>query len=187
MALESVSKRRIGQTDLVVLLGDITLQDVDAIVNAANPSLCGGGGVDGAIHRAGGPSILVECQAYVRQHGKLRPGRAMWTNGGNLKARWVIHTVGPIYRSDRESEPVLVSAYRESLKLADELALTSISFPAISAGAYGYPLGKAAQVAVATVASHLTRDTSLESVRLVCFSKDAYAVYQHHLKALSKA
>jgi len=186
LMMRGVVARTIAGRRIVVLRGDITSQETDAIVNAANPSLCGGGGVDGAIHRAGGPAILAECQAYVHRHGTLRPGMAMSTSGGNLRARWVIHTVGPIYRSDGESEPVLASAYQESLKLADRLELVSISFPAISAGAYGYPLNKAARVAVATISRYLAGDTSLELVRLVCFSEDAYAVYRSHLKAFSK-
>jgi len=186
MAMASVSKRRIGKTDLVVSLGDITAQDTDAIVNAANSGLRGGGGVDGAIHRVGGSVIDRECRAYVAEHGTLSPGTSMWTNGGNLRARRVIHTVGPIYRNDSESEPVLISAYRESLKLADQLALNSVSFPAISAGAYGYPLKKAARVAVATIVEYLAGGTSLDLVQLVCFSEDAYAAFRHYLESLSE-
>lgn len=181
-----VVARTIAGRRIVALRGDIISQETDAIVNAANPSLCGGGGVDGAIHRAGGPTILAECQAYVHRYGMLTPGMAMSTSGGALRARWVIHTVGPIYRSDGESEPVLASAYQESLRLADRLELVSISFPAISAGAYGYPLNKAARVAVATICRYLAGDTSLELVQLVCFSEDAYAVYKNHLEGFPK-
>ena len=183
MAMERINKRRVGKTDLVVRLGDITLQDTDAIVNAANSGLRGGGGVDGAIHLAAGTDVIDrECQAYIAEYGPLPPGKAMWTTGGNLPARYVIHTVGPIYRSDEESEPVLASAYRESLRLADELALTSISFPAISTGVYGYPLDKAAYVALATIADYLrTEDTSLKLVQMVCFTERSYAAFRRFL------
>ncbi|MEA3238610.1 MAG: macro domain-containing protein [Candidatus Bipolaricaulota bacterium] len=175
----SLSKRRIGKTDLVVRLGDITLQDTDAIVNAANSGLRGGGGVDGAIHRAAGTDAIDrQCRAYITEYGPLPPGKAMWTTGGNLLARYVIHAVGPIYRSDKESEPILRSAYQESLKLADELSLISISLPAISAGAYGYPLNMAAQVAMTAIADYLrTQDTSLKLVQIVCFASSSYAAF----------
>jgi len=180
----SLSKRRIGNSDLVVRLGDITLQDTDAIVNAANSGLRGGGGVDGAIHRAAGTDVIDrECRAYITKHGPLPPGKAMWTTGGNLSARYVIHAVGPIYRSDEESEPILRSAYQESLKLADELSLISISLPAISAGAYDYPLDKAAQVALTAIADYLrTEDTSLKLVQMVCFTDSSYAAFHRALK-----
>ncbi|HDL85206.1 MAG TPA: O-acetyl-ADP-ribose deacetylase [Candidatus Acetothermia bacterium] len=183
--MEKITKRRIAKTDLVVLRGDITTQDTDAIVNAANSGLRGGGGVDGAIHRAAGPVIDRECRAYVEEHGKLPPGRAMWTDGGNLPAKYVIHTVGPIYRSDEESEPVLRSAYRESLRLADNLAITSISFPAVSAGVYGYPLDKAARVAVTAVSDCLRQgESSIRLVQMVCFSEASYAAFSRALTAV---
>ncbi len=177
--------RRIGGTDLVVLKGDITEQSTDAVVNAANSGLRGGGGVDGAIHRAAGPVIDEECRAYVRRHGKLPPGKAMWTHAGNLPAKYVIHTVGPVYRSDAESAPILESAYRESLLLAEELGLESISFPAISTGVYGYPLPKAAKVAVETIAEHLRAGSPLKLVQIVCFSDAAFAAFKESLERLS--
>ena len=182
--MEKIARRRIAKTDLVVLLGDITIQDTDAIVNAANSGLLGGGGVDGAIHRAAGSTVDGECRAYVANHGPLPPGMAMWTNSGNLKARYVIHTVGPIYHSDEESEPVLRSAYQESLRLAKTLGLESISFPAISAGAYGYPLDKAAHVAIEAITEYLQQGgSSLLLVRLVCFSDASYSAFHRALKS----
>ncbi len=180
-------ERRIGGTRLVLRLGDITEEKTDAIVNAANPSLAGGGGVDGTIHRAGGPTILAECQAYVHERGPLPPGRAMWTRGGNLPARTVIHTVGPIYRNDRSSAPVLASAYTESLRLAEELNLKSVSFPSISTGAYGYPMEKAARVALATILEHLKAGSSLSLVQVVCFSEETFAAYRAALEGMIPA
>lgn len=178
-------RRVIGETDLVVLKGDITEQNTDAIVNAANSGLRGGGGVDGAIHRAGGPVIDEECRKYVREHGRLPPGKAMWTHAGNLLARYVIHTVGPIYRNDTESAPILESAYRESLLLAEKLGLGSISFPSISTGAYGYPLPKAAKIAVSTIAEHLRTGSPLKLVQIVCFSEEIFAEFKDNLERLS--
>ena len=144
----------IGGAKLELVEGDITRQDTEAIVNAANSSLLGGGGVDGAIHRAGGPKILEEC----RQIGGCPTGEARLTTGGNLKARYVIHTVGPIYKGggQREAE-LLASCYRESLKLASSKGLTSVAFPAISTGAYGYPLAEAARIALKTVMDYLAQ------------------------------
>jgi len=169
---------RIGQTKLVILIGDVTKQKTDAIVNAANSSLRGGGGVDGAIHRVGGPTIDKECQEYVSEHGALPPGKAMWTHGGNLPARYVIHTVGPIYKSEEGSAPVLRSAYEESLKLAEGLNLRSVSFPSISTGAYGYPLEAAARVALRAIIDYLREGASLKLVQLVCFAKEAFDAYK---------
>ena len=176
--------RRIGQTKLTIGIGDITKQKTDAIVNAANSSLRGGGGVDGAIHRVGGPSIKEECQEYVSEHGALPPGKAMWTHGGSLPARYVIHTVGPIYKSEEESAPILTSAYQESLKLAEELNLKSLSFPSISTGAYGYPLEAAAWVALRAIIDYLREGSRLELVQLVCFAKDTFDAYKEALKKL---
>lgn len=173
----------IDKTELTVLVGDITEQSTDAIVNAANSGLRGGGGVDGAIHRAGGPTILEECQKYVREHGPLPPGRAMITSGGNLKAKFVIHTVGPIYKSDAESAPILASAYRESLHLAEAINVKSVSFPSISTGAYGYPLEKAATLAVAAIVDHLRCETELVRVQIVCFTA---ASFEAHRKAFTE-
>lgn len=175
---------RIGQTRLVILIGDVTKQKTDAIVNAANSSLRGGGGVDGAIHRVGGPSINKECQEYVSEHGALPPGKAMWTHGGNLPARYVIHTVGPIYKSEEESAPILTSAYQESLRLAERLKVSSLSFPSISTGAYGYPLDKAARVALRAIIDYLREGSSLKLVQLVCFAKETFDAYKEALEKL---
>ncbi len=181
----SLNKRCIGKSDLVIRLGDITRQDTDAIVNAANPGLRGGGGVDGAIHRAAGGVIDRECRAYIAEHGPLPPGKAMWTTGGNLRAKYVIHTVGPIYCSDEESEPILRSAYWESLQVAKHLGIETISFPAISAGVYGYPLDKAARVALTAIADYLRKeDTSLRLVEMVCFTDASYTAFRRALASV---
>ncbi len=133
--------------------GDITRQSVDAIVNAANSSLLGGGGVDGAIHRAGGPEILEECRRIRRERypDGLPPGQAVATTAGRLSARWVIHTVGPVYSRREDRSAVLASAYRESARLAARLGARSIAFPAISAGVYGWPMDDAARIAIGTI------------------------------------
>ncbi len=171
-------ERTFGTTRLVLVQGDITRQAVDAVVNAANSSLMGGGGVDGAIHRAGGPAILEECRKIVREIGRLDPGKAVITTGGNLPARHVIHTVGPVWRGGTRGEPeTLASAYRESLRLAERHGLRTVAFPSISTGAYGYPVREAARVALTTVADHLRGGSPLEEVRFVLFSArdlDAY-------------
>jgi O-acetyl-ADP-ribose deacetylase len=152
-----------------VTKGDITEQSVDAIVNAANRSLLGGGGVDGAIHRAGGPSILEEC----RRLGGCEPGDAKPTTAGDLPARHVIHTVGPVWRGGGAGEDdVLASCHRRSLEVAAELGLRSIAFPAISTGAYGFPVERAAQIAVSTVAGELDRHPDIERVIFVLFSDE---------------
>jgi O-acetyl-ADP-ribose deacetylase (regulator of RNase III) len=142
----------VNKTKISIVQGDITGQATDAIVNAANSSLMGGGGVDGAIHRAGGPAILEECKKIVAQQGRLPTGQAVITTGGNLKSRYVIHTVGPVWHGGGRNEAELLrSAYYECLKLAAENKLASISFPSISTGAYGYPVDEAAKIAVSTV------------------------------------
>ena len=176
----------INQVKLSLIRGDITQQDTDAIVNAANPSLMGGGGVDGAIHRAGGPTILEECKQIVANQGRLPTGKAVITTGGNLNAKYVIHTVGPIWHGgDRNEAELLSSAYRESLKLAAERNLTSISFPSISTGAYGYPLDKAARVALRAVTSFLKeKNTSVKEVIFVLFDSSAHESYCSALKEL---
>jgi O-acetyl-ADP-ribose deacetylase (regulator of RNase III) len=176
-----ISKQYISGCTLAIRVGDITEQHTDAIVNAANSSLCGGGGVDGAIHRAGGPMILEQCRAYVREHGRLPPGKAMATDAGELPARWVIHTVGPVYRGDRKSEPILEGAYRESLLLAEKMGIESLSFPSISTGAYHYPLEKAARVALSTISSHLREGSPLKLVQMVCFTERDGLVYKRAL------
>ena len=174
----------VNKTKVSIARGDITGQDTDAIVNAANPSLMGGGGVDGAIHRAGGPAILEECKEIVARQGRLSPGRAVITTGGNLKARYVIHTVGPIWRGGRANEAELLrSAYFECLKLATETKLASISFPSISTGAYGYPVDEAAKIAASTVVSFLKeQSTSLDHVAFILFDSRTYQSYYSALQ-----
>jgi O-acetyl-ADP-ribose deacetylase (regulator of RNase III) len=153
---------------------DITTEQTEAIVNAANSYLIGGGGVDGAIHDAGGPSILAECKAYVSAHGNLPPGKAMLTSGGNLAAKYVIHTVGPVYRGgERGEKELLASCYRESIRLADVHGISSLAFPAISTGAYGYPLHEAAAVAVTAALDTLDTAKSVKRVRFVLFDHAA--------------
>jgi len=176
----------INQARLSLIRGDITQQDTAAIVNAANPGLMGGGGVDGAIHRAGGPAILEECKQIVTKQGRLPTGKAVITTGGNLKATHVVHTVGPIWHGgDRNEAELLASAYHESLKLAAERNLTSISFPSVSTGAYGYPLDQAARVALRAVASFLKeKPTSLKEVFFVLFDSSTYESYCSALNEL---
>jgi O-acetyl-ADP-ribose deacetylase (regulator of RNase III) len=173
----------INQTRLSIIQGDITKQATDAIVNAANPGLMGGGGVDGAIHRAGGPAILEECKQIVAKQGRLPTGKAVITTGGNLAAKHVIHTVGPIWQGGNKGEASLLeSAYRQSLKLAAAHNLTSVSFPSISTGAYGYPVAEAARVATAAVVSFLREQvTSVKEVVFVLFDSRTYDAYSSAL------
>ncbi len=174
----------VNSSTISIIKGDITQQETDAIVNAANSSLMGGGGVDGAIHRAGGPAILEECKAIVAKQGRLPAGQAVITGGGRLKTRYVIHTVGPIWHGGNHGEPeILASAYRKSLELAAANGLKSISFPSISTGAYGYPLDKAADVAVKTVIDFLKNDGSIKEVVFVLFNEEAYQAYRAALDA----
>ncbi len=175
----------INQARLSIIQGDITEQATDAIVNAANSSLMGGGGVDGAIHRAGGPTILEECKQIVSRQGRLPTGKAVITSGGNLKARFVIHTVGPIWHGGNKGESeLLASAYQESLKVAAENNLSSVSFPSISTGAYAYPVAEAAEVTIKTITTFLKKQTtSIKEVVFVLFNSDAFASY---LSALGK-
>jgi len=172
-----------NQTRLSIIQGDITKQATDAIVNAANPGLMGGGGVDGAIHRAGGPAILEECKQIVASQGRLPTGKAVITTGGNLVAKHVIHTVGPIWQGGNKGEASLLeSAYRQSLKLAAAHNLTSVSFPSISTGAYGYPVAEAARVATAAVVSFLREQvTSVKEVVFVLFDSRTYDAYSSAL------
>jgi len=174
--VDSVRGRTIADARIELVQGDITRQETDAIVNAANSSLAGGGGVDGAIHRAGGPEILAEC----RQIGGCPTGDARITRGGKLPARWVIHAVGPVYRDGRHGEPALLaSAYQRSLEVAGEHALRTVAFPSISTGAYGYPIAAAADVALGTVARFIAgRPGVLDLVRFVLFSAADLAVYE---------
>lgn len=164
-----------------LVLGDITEQHVDAVVNAANSSLLGGGGVDGAIHRRGGPEILAECRRLraSRYPDGLPTGQAVATTAGRLPARWVIHTVGPVHSSREDRSELLASCYRESLRVAEELGAVSVAFPAVSTGAYGWPMDDAARIAVATVRT--TPTATVKDVRFVLFSADAYAVFQQAL------
>jgi O-acetyl-ADP-ribose deacetylase len=168
--------------------GDITVEKVDAIVNAANPGLMGGGGVDGAIHSAGGPAILKECRKIVARQGPLPTGKAVITTGGNLPASYVIHTVGPVWRGGNHGErSLLASAYRESLKLARENRLATVAFPSISTGAYGYPVEKAAVVALDAVADLLKGDAgTLREVTFVLFDTETMEAYREALKNLKK-
>lgn len=159
-----------------LVTGDITRQEVDAVVNAANSTLLGGGGVDGAIHRAGGPAILEECKQIraERYPDGLPTGRAVATTGGDLPARWVIHTVGPVYSQDEDPSELLASCHTEALRIAGELGARSVAFPAISTGVYGYPLDEAAAVAVRAVGS---ATTSVREVRFVLFDDKAYRAF----------
>jgi len=170
---------RIGNSRLVLKQGDITKEEVDAIVNAANPSLLGGGGVDGAIHRAGGPEILEQCKKL----GGCKPGDAKITTGGRLKAKYVIHTVGPIWYGGKKDEPkILASAYRRSLEVASENHCKSVSFPSISTGAYGYPIHDAAKIALRTIMDYLKDHPEIEEVRMVLFTNDDFQVYARELR-----
>jgi len=169
----------IGNSKLELVEGDITDQDTDAIVNAANSGLRGGGGVDGAIHRAGGPSIMEECRTI----GRCPTGQAVITSAGRLKCRKVIHAVGPIFSGGGRGESALLaSAYRTCLKLASDNALASVAFPSISTGAYGYPVEAAAEIALCTVMDYLKKHADIELVRFVLFGADAYAAYERVLK-----
>lgn len=176
---DSVEEITVNNVSLSIIQGDITGQDTDAIVNAANSGLMGGGGVDGAIHRAGGPAILEECKQIVAKQGRLPAGQAVITTGGNLEARYVIHTVGPVWHGGDKGEPeTLASAYRESLKLAADRGLRSVSFPSISTGVYGYPVDKAAAVAIGTVKEFLgAGKTTIEGVVFVLFDAVTYSAY----------
>ncbi|MFI0226581.1 O-acetyl-ADP-ribose deacetylase [Streptomyces lydicus] len=161
---------------LTLVQGDITEQAVDAVVNAANSSLLGGGGVDGAIHRRGGPEILAECRALrASRYGRGLPtGQAVATTAGRLPARWVIHTVGPVFARNEDRSELLASCYRESLRVADELGARTVAFPAISTGIYGWPMDDGARIAVETVR---TTDTAVEEVRFVLFDAQAYDAF----------
>ena len=174
----------VNQAKIAVVQGDITRQATDAIVNAANSGLMGGGGVDGAIHRAGGPAILNECVQIVAKQGRLPTGQAVITTGGNLPAKYVIHTVGPVWRGGNKGEAALLeSAYRESLKLAAEKKLASVSFPSISTGVYGYPVTEAARVATQAVAAFLDgADTPVREVVFVLFDPVTYQAYSAALE-----
>lgn len=170
---------------LTLHFGDITEQHVDAIVNAANSSLMGGGGVDGAIHRRGGPAILDECRKLRRERypDGLPTGQAVATTAGRLPAKWVIHTVGPVYSSREDRSALLASCYTEALKVADELGAGTVAFPAIATGVYGYPLYLAAPIAIGTVAHAATQ---VEEVRFVLFDQKAFDAFQTTVNALRR-
>lgn len=161
-----------------IVKGDIIKQEVDAIVNAANNGLLGGSGVDGAIHAAGGRKILEECKAIISKIGSLKTGEAVITSGGNLKAKYVIHTVGPIWRGGNSNEEILLAnAYKNSLKLAAKQGIKTIAFPCISAGVYGYPKEQAAKVAFSTVLQSLNTYKEIDEVRFICFDEETYNLY----------
>jgi O-acetyl-ADP-ribose deacetylase (regulator of RNase III) len=173
----------VGKSTIALVQGDITTETTEAIVNAANSRLIGGGGVDGAIHAAGGPTIMEEC----RKIGGCPTGEAVITTGGSLKAKYVIHTVGPIYRGGtRGEEKLLASAYRKSLELASTKGIRSIAFPSISTGAYGYPVKEAARTALKTTMDYLTDHPEIKLVRFVLFGTVDLEVYEAALKDLTR-
>lgn len=173
----------VNATSIILVQGDITGEKVQAIVNAANSGLMGGGGVDGAIHRAGGPKIKEECRVIVEQTGRLPAGQVVITGGGNLLAKYVIHTVGPVWSGGGRGEAeTLASCYRESLRLAGSKLLESIAFPAISTGVYGYPPELAANIAVNTVVEFLSSEkTSLDLVEFVLYDVYSFGIYENEL------
>lgn len=166
-----------------VVLGDITNIEVDAIVNAANSSLLGGGGVDGAIHRAGGNTILEECRRIRNKQGGCKVGQAVITTAGRLPARYVIHTVGPVWNNGQsDEESLLASAYSSSLKIAVDNQVKSVAFPNISTGIYGFPKEKAAEIAIQTVTAFLASTNAIESVIFVCYDAENHDIYTRLLK-----
>lgn len=170
---------------IAILQGDITRISVDAIVNAVNTSLLGGGGVDGAIHRAGGNAILEDCQKIRSRQGGCKVGEAVITTAGNLPARYVIHTVGPKWNKGQSGEAELLEqAYRNSLRLAVDHQVMSIAFPNISTGIYGFPKAQGAEIAVRTVQAFLAQEDSIEKVIFVCFDGENYALYQELIRDL---
>ncbi|MGB9866849.1 MAG: O-acetyl-ADP-ribose deacetylase [Bacillota bacterium] len=173
-------------TKITLVKGDITLQHVDAIVNAANSGLRGGGGVDGAIHRAGGPQIAEECRRIAQEKGGCPTGQAVITSAGRLPARYVVHAVGPVWRGGGHGEAkLLASAYRSALELALQHGVKTLAFPSISTGAYGYPIEQAARIALRTIRDFLERHGyPFEEVRCVLFSETDYRVYQDALREI---
>ena len=166
---------------ITILKGDITKLETDAIVNAANSSLMGGGGVDGAIHRAGGPQILKECMEIRNRQGECKTGEAVITSAGNMKARFVIHTVGPVWKGGKNREPeLLANAYRNSLQLAVAHQCKSIAFPNISTGIYGFPKQQAAEIAMQTVNSFIKEDKVLDEVVFVCYDEENLQLYRNY-------
>lgn len=170
-------------SQLILIKGDITKVKVDAIVNAANSSLMGGGGVDGAIHRAGGPAILDDCRKIVTKQGGCKTGDAVITTGGDLPAKYVIHTVGPVWSSGKKNEATLLAnCYKNSLQLAVDNKISSIAFPNISTGIYGYPKKEAAEVAVTTVTDFLEQNDFINKVYFVCFDEENFQLYRLLIK-----
>ena len=177
--------RTFGQSRLELVQGDLTRELVDAIVNAANSGLMGGGGVDGAIHAAGGPAIDQECREILERQGPLPAGEVVLTSGGRLAARHVIHTVGPVWRGGKHGEAeTLARCYRNSLELAAMRGLSSVAFPAISTGVYGYPVQEAAAVALRTLREALLAGSPVSLVRCVLFSEEDFETYRRALQAL---
>lgn len=165
--------------DIEVKKGDITQLKVGAVVNAANKTLMGGGGVDGAIHNAGGPEILEECKAIRKKQGQCPTGKAVITTAGKMPANYIIHTVGPVWNDGNNQEPeLLANCYKNSLKLADDYNIKTIAFPNISTGVYGYPKQKAAEIAVKTIKG---AESSVEKVIFVCFDEENYNLYKNLL------
>jgi len=163
--------------------GDITKIEVDAIVNAANSRLVGGGGVDGAIHKAGGPSIMQECDIIRAKYGGCPTGEAVITTGGNLPASYVIHTVGPVWKGgDKNESTLLENAYLNSIRIAEKNHLKSIAFPNISTGVYGYPLEEATDIAIATMYNYMVKYTTIEKVVFVCFDSVSFQIYDEKLR-----
>jgi O-acetyl-ADP-ribose deacetylase len=179
---------RIGpEATLELAIGDITAETTDAIVNAANSGLLGGGGVNGAIHRAAGPALLAECKKIRDQRGPLPPGQAVTTPGANLKAKYVIHTVGPVWQGGKVNEPqILESCYCNSMEQANRKLCASVSFPSVSTGAFGYPVGAAAQIALRTIADLLHEPKSVKLVRFVLFDERTYKAYAAAAEELSR-
>ncbi len=176
-----------GKTIEICGPANITEETTDAIVNAANSSLLGGGGVDGAIHRAGGPAILAECRQIVSKIGRLPAGQAVITTGGRLATKYVIHTVGPIYRDGGHGEAgTLASCHQKSIRLADERALTSLAFPAISTGAYGYPVNEAAPIAISSTIDALTAARHMTKCRFVLFDAATVRAFERAAEKLQK-
>ncbi len=176
-------KVKVHQSELEIVQGDITQEEAEAIGNAANAALAGGGGVDGAIHRAGGPAIMAELKAHYKG---CPTGSAVITGGGNLKAKYVIHAVGPRYSGAEKDADLLASAYRKSLELCTQNKISSIAFPSISTGIYGYPLAEASRVALRTVTDYLRDHPEVRLARFVLFDSRTYQAYEEALKELTQ-
>lgn len=180
-------ERVFNKTKIILKQGDITHEKVDVIVNAANSGLMGGGGVDGAIHRAGGPAILEECMKIREVQGRCPPGEAVLTSAGNLQATYVVHTVGPIWHGGKDREPeILRNAYANSLKIAFENKAKTIAFPSISTGAYGYPIHSAASIALNAVKDFVMSHEGMNEIRFILFSEADYIAYEKALKGIGE-